>query len=151
MTTLTRTVVDLAAHEHPGRLERAAHAAVRLGATWPAFTDAFAELGANHRGSRAIEALVVANEGRRPLGSGLEARVLRLLAAAGLPEPKRQVDLGDRRWLGRVDFLYEEQRLVIEVDGGWWHEGPLEVRYDKLRTAASWPRASGCSPSPRTW
>ncbi len=61
--------------------------------------------------------------------------MLRLLAAAGLPEPKRQVDLDDRRWLGRVDFLYEDQRLVIEVDGGWWHEGPLEVRHDKLRTA----------------
>lgn len=136
VTTLARTVVDLAVSEHATRVERAAHAAVRMGVRWSAFEGVLAELGDGRPGSALIGSLVAANRGRAPLGSGLEGTVLRLLASAGLPEPRRQVDLGGHEWIGRVDFLYEEQRLVIEVDGAWCHEGALEVRRDKRRTAA---------------
>ena len=136
VTTLARTVVDLAAGEHAGGVERAAHAAVRLGVPWSALDAVLVELGANRAGSAVLRRVLAANVGRPPLGSGLEARLLRILSGAGLPEPRRQVDLGGDAWVGRVDFLYTEQRLVLEVDGAWCHEGPLEVRRDKHRTAA---------------
>lgn len=136
-TTLARTVVDLAATEHRARVELALHAAVRIGMRWSAVEEVVEELGARGRaGVATVRSLLPANRGRRPLGSGLEGKVLRILAGAGLPEPRRQVDLGGDEWVGRVDFLYPDQRLVLEVDGAWCHEGALEVRRDKRRTAA---------------
>lgn len=65
----------------------------------------------------------------------MEARFLRILKEAGLPEPRRQVDVGDYRWVGRVDFLYEDLNIVLEVNGAWHHSGTLEVQRDHHRTA----------------
>ena len=136
-TTLARTVVDLGRTEHADRVELALHAAVRLGLRWADAEAIVVELQRRGReGVPVARSLVAAHRDRRPLGSGLEARVLRLLASAGLPEPRRQVDVGAGDWVGRVDFLYDDVRLVIEVDGCWHHEGVLGVRRDKRRTAA---------------
>ena len=136
-TTLGRTVVDLASTEHPARVEAAAHAAVRVGATWAAIGRVVDEIGGQGRpGVAALRTVLDRDRGARPLGSALEGRFLRILRAAGLPEPRRQVDVGAGEWIGRVDFLYDDVRLVIEVDGAWHHEGALEVRRDKRRAAA---------------
>lgn len=78
----------------------------------------------------------------RPIGhvvpeSELEQRFLELVRDYGLPAPDRQVDLGDvERWIGRVDFIYRGERLVIEVDGAAWHSGPSAEREDQLRDRA---------------
>lgn len=136
VTTLGRTVLDLASTEHSARFELAAHAAVRLGLTWEHLGSVHAELPPVRPGTGVIRALLAANLGRPPLGSGLEGRVLRLLAAAGLPEPRRQVDLGAGDWIGRVDFYFPAARLVLEVDGEWWHDGALDTQRDRRRTAA---------------
>jgi hypothetical protein len=75
----------------------------------------------------------------RPVGhvvpeSELEQRFVELAHDHGLPAPDRQVDLGDvERWIGRVDFLYRAERLVIEVDGAAWHTGPIAEREDEAR------------------
>lgn len=137
VTTLARTIVDLGATEHPSRVELALHAAVRSGLRWSDVERAVSELSAQGRaGVPLARSLVERDSGRPPLGSGLEGRLLRILRAAGLPEPRRQVDLGAGEWVGRVDFLYDDVRLVIEVDGGWHHEHALAVRRDKRRAAA---------------
>lgn len=134
VTSLARTVVDLAAREHPGRVERIAHAAVTLGLRWTALEAVLGDLP-GRPGAALIRSLVAANNGLRPLGSGLEATVLRLLRSAGLPEPRRQVDVGGETWIGRVDFLYGDERLIVEVNGPH-HEHPMQVRHDQRRTAA---------------
>ena len=137
VTTLARTVVDLATTEHPNRVEVALHAALRVGLRWKDLETTAADLdGRGRAGVAVVRSLIERHHGRRPLGSGLEARVLRLLLAAGLPEPRRQVDLGGHDWEACVDFLYEDARLVVEIDGGWCHETPADVRRDKRRTAA---------------
>ena len=137
VTTLARTVVDLGATEHPARVELALHAAIRLGMTWSAVETVVEELAERGRtGVPVARALVGHDRQGPPLGSGLEGTVRRLLVDAGLPEPRRQVDLGAGEWVGQVDFFYEDVGLVIEVDGGWNHEGALDVRRDKRRTAA---------------
>lgn len=141
VTTLARTVVDLAATEHEKRVERAANAAVRMGLTWSAIAQADGELPGRRPGSGVVRRLLALHGGRPPLGSGLEATVLRLLAGAGLPEPRRQVDLGGAAWAGRVDFFYEHAGLVIEVDGDWSHSTSLDVLDDRARAAAL--RAAG--------
>lgn len=137
MTTLARTVVDLGATEHPARVELALHAAIRRGMTWEEVEAVVEELEARGRtGLPVARSLVLRHQGRPPLGSGLEGTALRMLLEAGLAEPRRQVDVGGEEWIGRVDFLYDDVRLVIEVDGSWHHDGALAVRRDKIRDAA---------------
>ncbi|MGH9137029.1 MAG: AbiEi antitoxin N-terminal domain-containing protein [Acidimicrobiales bacterium] len=66
-----------------------------------------------------------------PTDSEGEDLFVEMVDAFDLPQPKRQVHLsGQRGWLGRVDFLYSELRLVVEVDGGT-HQGPLDRRQDR--------------------
>lgn len=65
-----------------------------------------------------------------PPASGLEARFEAILRDAGLPEMRRQVDLGgDEAWSGRVDFLALDRPLVVEVDSERYH-GALTSRAD---------------------
>jgi very-short-patch-repair endonuclease len=75
--------------------------------------------------------------------SELERRFVALARNAALPEPERQVDLGDEEgWIGRVDFLFRGARIVVEVDGAEFHDGLLDRQRDEERdtrlTAAGW-------------
>jgi len=75
--------------------------------------------------------------------SGLEARALELIQAAGLPEPVRQLDVGDADgWVGRVDLAYPDRRMVIEVDSVLHHSTLVDRRTDEVRDrrlrAAGW-------------
>ena len=67
-------------------------------------------------------------------GSVLESVLRVLLHQHGL-RPESQVTLtgANGRRIGRVDFLFREQRLVIECDGRRWHD-PEDVREkDRVR------------------
>lgn len=137
VTTLARTVCDLAGCERSARLERVLHAALRTGLSWKALEQAVADLaGPGRPGSGVVRELLARHRGRPVLGSGLEARFLDALRAAGLPEPRRQVDVGGDTWVGRVDFLYDDPRLVVEIDGSWCHDGVLDAQRDRRRNAA---------------
>lgn len=52
----------------------------------------------------------------------LESRLLEVLTEAGLPRPTAQFSAP---WLtkirGRVDFAYEDERIVVEADSRRWH------------------------------
>jgi very-short-patch-repair endonuclease len=67
--------------------------------------------------------------------SELERRFIALARTHGLPEPERQVDLGDDEWIGRVDFLFRGARIVVEVDGAEFHDGLLDRQRDEQRDA----------------
>lgn len=76
----------------------------------------------------------------RPLGyvppeSNLEARVQELMQKHGLPPMRRQVDLGGREWLGRVDFLAAGCPLIVFVDGEHWHSSVLDRAADARQQA----------------
>ena len=78
-----------------------------------------------------------------PPASELEAIFKELLRLAGLPEPVRQLDVGDSHgWIGRVDFAYPPLRLLIELDGRRFHSALLDRRADARRDqrlrAAGW-------------
>ena len=69
-----------------------------------------------------------------PTASELEDLVVRVLAAAGLPEPKRQRSVGGTTApVGRVDFYYPEWTLVIEADSERWHAGWAQQEADRER------------------
>lgn len=71
-----------------------------------------------------------------PPASALEARFARIIADAGLPPMRRQVDLGSDRWCGRVDFLAEDLPLVAEVDSETFHAALSSQADDEARQAA---------------
>jgi hypothetical protein len=69
--------------------------------------------------------------------SVLERRTLELLDASGLPRPDGQVPL--TFWddlLGRVDFAFLAERIIIEVDGRRFH-GPEVFESDRERDNAA--------------
>jgi very-short-patch-repair endonuclease len=68
--------------------------------------------------------------------SGLEARLVRLLADAGEAPLARQVDVGGHEWTGRVDFLDRSLGIVVEVDSDLHHTSPLDREHDCRRDAA---------------
>jgi len=70
------------------------------------------------------------------LRSELEARLLSLIKAAGLPAPEcnRVVEVDGNRLT--VDFLWPERRLVIETDGARFHDNPVAFERDRLRDRA---------------
>jgi hypothetical protein len=146
VTTPARTLFDLAGVVHPARAERALDSAlasglVRLGEVQVLFAE-LARRG--RRGTAAMrEMLDVRGEGYLAPSSELEALGRAVFAAAGLPEPAVEIDLGDGDgWIGRVDLLFRETRLVVELDSASHHSALIDRRADTERTrrlrAAGW-------------
>lgn len=56
-------------------------------------------------------------------------------ATGGLPLPETQVEVRapDGTFLGLVDFLWRDQRVVGEADGLGKYDAPLALRKEKLR------------------
>lgn len=68
--------------------------------------------------------------------SGLESRLNSVLDAAELPGVRRQVDLGGKEWLARVDFKIDGVPLVIEVQSDTYHASLSAQRDDEARFEA---------------
>jgi hypothetical protein len=82
----------------------------------------WSSLGAEHarrvprRGSDRVAAVL--GFARAASESVLESRTRVLWHEAGLPPPCQQAVIrADGRFLARVDFLWEDARLIVEVDG----------------------------------
>jgi hypothetical protein len=136
-TSLARTLFDLCGDVRSGRAERAldtalARRAVMLPALWRVFID-LAERG--RKGTVLMRQLLTARgPDYVPPASELEARFIELAHQEGLPAPRRQVDLGDAdSWIGRVDFVFDEARVVVEVDSSEFHDGLLDRHNDAHR------------------
>ena len=136
VTGLCRTLLDLAAGEGPAVLARALREAeyLRLADRYP-----LAELIERHPGERgtAIAAKVLGE--RRPTGhteSELEDAFLDFLADRDIEPPvlNAPITLGLRRI--RVDCLWPDQRVVIELDGRRAHMTEDRFESDRRRDMA---------------
>jgi very-short-patch-repair endonuclease len=138
-TSVARTVFDLCGDVHPRRAERALDTAIaRRLVTLPALWRVLDDLAEHGRaGTVLMRALLTERSaGYVAPASELEAHFLELVRRHGLPEPDRQVDLGDAdTWIGRVDFVWPAAALVVEVDGAAYHDGFLDRRHDEHRDA----------------
>ena len=76
-----------------------------------------------------------------PPASNLEARFGQVLAEAGEPKMRRQVDSGGDHWIGRVDFADEELPLRVEIQSEKYHSALCDKEDDAARLAAL--RAAG--------
>lgn len=86
------------------------------------------------RGLRAIADEWRTEDGTVPdVRSVFEARVLPQLLALGLPRPlcNHRLEVDGETLI--VDFLWPEQRFVVETDGRETHETPVAFQRDRLR------------------
>ena len=128
VTTVPRTLLDLAAVLPRHGLERALHEAefLRLGDPVP-----LTELIARHPGRRGVatlRTLVAAGDlGATITRSELEDRFLLFLDRHGLPRPITNVPVAGRE----VDCLWREERLVVELDGRAAHSTARAFERDR--------------------
>ncbi len=135
ITTVERTVLDLAARVSGPALARVVREAVRLDLTT---IEALADALGRHPGQRGARRLAtaLARYTGLPLGrarSGAEVRALEVLRDAGRPAPRLNVRIAGEE----ADLSWPRARLIVEIDGGPFH---LDIGED-ARKQACWERA----------
>ena len=145
VTNAARTLFDLAGVDARGRVEQAVDAAIhrRLCTSADIHRVFFAIARRGRRGTTAMRTILEARgQEHIPPASELERRARRLFAEAGLPSPEFEVDLGDEGWIGRVDCLWREAKVIVELDGRRFHGGAIahdaDRRRDNRLMAAGW-------------
>ena len=133
VTSLGRTACDVARTTSFREAVVVADAALRRGVT---DLGAVAErLASWPGGGRGLRAAAFA-DGRAD--GPLESITRVAYAGGGLPPPETQIEVRgpDGTFLGLVDFLWREQRVVGEADGLGKYDAPLALRREKLREEA---------------
>ena len=130
VTTVARTLLDLAAVVPPARHERLVGEAFAQRLVTRAQLLAVLEAHPHTPGAGPLRtALEVAGEDTR---SALERRFLRLVRDAGLPAPEVNPRLGE--W--RPDLVWSDRRVVVELDGHAAHSSPWAHDRDRRKDLA---------------
>ena len=133
VTTVARTLADLAQVLTPHQLERACHRAeVTRALDAAAVENQLERLQGRHTRSlrRAIASMAAADPDITR--SELEERFLALVAQAGLPRPLVNATIAGHE----VDFLWSRARLIAETDGAAAHVTATAFEEDRRRDAA---------------
>lgn len=127
ITTVPRTIVDLAAALAPDELARVVHeAGIRYRVT-PDAVEAVLARRPNSRGAAKLRRVLWGDV--RVTLSRLEARFLELLDEERLPLPDTNCRAGGRR----VDCRWPEHRLTVELDGYRFHSSRHAWEQDRRR------------------
>jgi very-short-patch-repair endonuclease len=127
LTTVPRTLVDLASSLPEPALARACHEAGVLYKTTPKQVDVVLRQLPNAPGRKKLERVL---HGEVPVAlSRLESRFLQLLREARLPLPVTNKVAGGHR----VDCRWPEQRLTVELDSYRYHNSHYAWEKDRLR------------------
>jgi very-short-patch-repair endonuclease len=127
VTTVARTLTDLAAVLSPDELARACHEAGVRHRTTPAHVEAVLVRRPTTAGASKLRA-ILRGDARVTL-SRLEQRFLELLRAAGLPLPQTNRPAGGRR----VDCRWPDLRLTVELDSYRYHNSRHAWEQDRRR------------------
>lgn len=147
VTSVARTLLDLADRVTPRQLERCVHEAAVLRILAPEEPSNVLARANGRRGAATLRALL--EEPPAPTRSVLEDRFLALCRDSGLPPP----EVGAHRAGMEVDFLWPSDWLVVEVDGFAFHGTRAAFERDRRRDAAlaraghrvarfSWPQVT---------
>lgn len=137
-TSPERTLIDIAPRLTRHYLEQAVDAAARDGLIVPARVLGRIEADAS-RGKRRLDELVDVLRGATMTAateSWLESRTIRIFMAAGLPMPRAQVEFDDEGRVIRVDFFFDDAKLVVEVLGHRTHSTRRQLAADAERRAS---------------
>lgn len=137
VTTVERTLVDLAGRVPGQRLEAALDDALRRGlVSLPALLDRLEQPRHGVSGVGTLRRMAHTRSGVPLAGSTLERRLLDLLRRASLPDPERQAPILAGDVVAYADVAYRDARLVIEVDGYRFHSGRTAWERDSARQNA---------------
>ena len=143
VTTVPRTLVDIASELSLDALARACHeAGVRYGTT-PRAVEAVLARRPNAPGAKKLRRVI--NGDVHVTLSKLEARFLELLRDEGLPLPKTNRRAGSHR----VDCRWPEHQLTVELDGYRFHNSRYSWEQDRHREREA--RARGDDFRRYTW
>lgn len=142
ITTIERTLVDMAGRELAPRIQELLDEALRRSLTTVSRLDSYVRTasGSGRHGPAALRVLLPQYmNGGGFSESILESRLRRLLDNSPLPQPVAQyvVRNGDR-FVARVDFAWPGLKVAVEAVGRKYHEGQWErdvARLDALREA----------------
>lgn len=132
ITSPARTMLDVAATLPDRDVERLLDEGVfarRL--VTRAQIDDVLERAGNHPGRARLTRVAGAHTRGAKTDSPPEERLLALIRAAGLPEPRLQVHVLDYR----LDFFWPRHRLAVEVDAYGTHGAPMRFEADRKRDA----------------
>jgi very-short-patch-repair endonuclease len=131
VTSVVRTLIDIATHLDRAGLERAVNEADRLDLIDP---ETLFEQLESHRGKRGVGPMraLLGERTFRLTDSELERRFLRLVREAGLPMPLTQQKLNGFK----VDFVWPDLKLVVETDGLRYHRTASQQTKDHRRDQA---------------
>lgn len=135
-TTVARTLLDLAAVVKRRPLERALDQAEVLEVLDALALAAQLERGARRPAAARLSAVLDGHRaGTTPTWSELEERFLALIRTARLPEPEVNswVTPADGEPALRVDFIWREQRVIVETDGHATHQTRQAFETDRRR------------------
>ena len=134
VTTVARTLVDLASSLPESDLARACHEAGVLYRTTPKQVDAVLRQLPNAPGRRKLERVLHGDV--QVTLSKLESRFLKLLREATLPLPITNKGAGSHR----VDCRWPEQRLTVELDSYRFHNSRYAFERDRHREREAYAR-----------
>jgi predicted transcriptional regulator of viral defense system len=145
VTTVARTLFDLAEVLTQRQLERAFDQAEILETLdLKAINDQLAR-NPTRRGAKAVRRVLDTHYiGKTPTWNENEELLLSITRSLGLPDPdtNQLIVLPDGGPPLRVDFVWREQRIIIEADSGKWHNTrqrfEIDRRRDQRLTAAGW-------------
>ncbi len=134
VTTVARTLVDLAAVLGEGDLARACHEAGVRYRTTPRHVEAVLARRPRSRGAATLCRIMLGDV--HVTLSQLERRFLALLRDGGLALPTTNRPVGGRR----VDCRWAEQRLTVELDGYRYHSSRHAWEQDRRREREAYAR-----------
>jgi hypothetical protein len=132
ITTVGRTLVDLAGCAGPRLVQRAVHEAEVTGVLDVGAVLATVERNPGRRGTRMLQSALGVSA-PDPGNGEFAGRFLSLCLGYGLPAPKLgvHVDGGDR--LYEVDALFEAEGVIVELDGRQVHGTARNFQSDRRR------------------
>ena len=131
ITTPARTILDLAASINTSELERLVAEAYAIHLTNRPQLLRVLERYPARPGTPALRSILDARTKPALTHSKGERRMLALLRRAELPPPEVNVKL--HGW--KVDFLWADQRLIVELDGYAAHSSPSSFERDRRKDA----------------
>jgi very-short-patch-repair endonuclease len=117
VTSPARALVDYAATANSGEIERAMAEAYANNLTDERRLVAAIERAPNHAGVALLRAILDQAGGPQRTRSGGERAMLKLIRAAGLPAPRTNIVIAGFT----ADFVWPEERLIVELDGYPFH------------------------------
>lgn len=129
VTSIARTLLDLASVLRPGELERAVERAERLGLLDIGQVDELLSVVRGHRGRGRLRNALTIYRDPAFARSGGERRLLQLIREAGLPRPRMNTWVEDHE----IDMYWEHERFAIELDGWDSHRTRKAFEDDRRR------------------